>query len=227
MCIYLGRTTTLDDFDVNAVNRTAVASSSSKSVSKIMTPPFFVETKWDGERFQVHYDGSQLKYMSKQGHDFTRYLDITFSPRFRPQIQGCVRSFIIDGEMMAWNKKYKYFTQKGSDVDVKKLRLDNPNHCPCYVAFDVLFYNGEILIEKPLQQRFRILKTILKPIEGAVVVPEPQILETRQQVEAAFNNAIDNLEEGLVVKAIDSEYVPGKRILSWRKLKPEVIMRFY
>lgn len=125
---------------------------------------------------------------------------------------------------MAWHKRNKMFTQKGSDVDVKTLLPTNKNHAPVYVAFDVLFYNGDSLVNKPLRERSAILKNILDPREGAVLVPENKVIETRgrEQVEEALNKAIDDLEEGLVIKSADSLYAPGKRITAWRKVKPEV-----
>lgn len=94
-------------------------------------------SQWDGERFQIHYDGRALKYISKQGHDYSLKFNVTLTPRLAPQIKLGARSFILDGEMMAWDKRNKGFTQKGADIDVKNFRPDNLNHCPTYVAFDV------------------------------------------------------------------------------------------
>lgn len=155
-------------------------------------------------------------------HDFTTQFNLTLTPKLEAQIKKSAKSFIIDGEMMAWNKKYNLFTQKGAEIDVKRLRPDNPNHVPVFVAFDVLYYNGEMTINVPLNQRYPILKKILTPKDDVVIIAEQKVVNTKEEVELALNSAIDNLEEGLIVKAYDSVYEPGVRGLSWRKIKPEV-----
>lgn len=83
-------------------------------------------------------------------------------------------------------------------------------------------FNDVTLINKPLHERYATLEKILNPKESVVYVPKQNIVNTREQVEDALNKAIDESEEGLVVKAIDSVYEPGKRGPSWRKIKPEV-----
>lgn len=37
-----------------------------------------------------------------------------------------------------------------------------------------------------------------------------------------LNKAIDDREEGVVIKRIDSQYAPGKRTAGWYKIKPDV-----
>lgn len=44
----------------------------------------------------------------------------------------------------------------------------------------------------------------------------------REEVLAALNDAIDNREEGIVVKDSNSIYKPNARREGWIKIKPEV-----
>jgi ATP-dependent DNA ligase I len=210
--------------DENPDDKPKDKKSSSKKIKQVFlpNPPFIVETKWDGERFHIHYDGTRFKFFSKKGFDYAKNFDQTLTPRLKPLIRSGVKSFVVDGEMMAWHKRNKTFTQKGSEIDVKRMNANNQNHCPCFVAFDVLYYNGEILTEKPLSVRSKVLRQILQPKEEVLLLPEQKLMSDKEEVMEALNEAIDNLEEGLIVKATDSKYEPGERPVTWIKIKPEV-----
>src|SRR5207237_5096551 len=81
--------------------------------------PFLIETKWDGERFQIHYELDEstgletFKYFSRNGYDYTQQFGETLTPRLKEQFVQSpkVKSFILDGEMMAWNYARQAFTQ--------------------------------------------------------------------------------------------------------------------
>lgn len=80
---------------------------------------YFIEMKFDGERFQIHMKDNKFKYFSRNGFDFTpnfgesynseglltKYLEDALDPK--------VHSFIVDGEMMGWHKTNKVFGSKG------------------------------------------------------------------------------------------------------------------
>ncbi|CAL8118040.1 unnamed protein product [Orchesella dallaii] len=211
----------LNDNDSNGA--TTSKKSTKKDFVSLPPPPFYVETKWDGERFQIHYDGTNFKYLSRRAFDFTRKFDETLTPRLRPMISGTVRSFVMDGEMMAYNKKYKLFTTKGYNIDVKTMNKDNPNHCPVFVAFDLVYFNGDTLIKVPLRERREKLKTVFKVKEDVIRLSEFKTMNSKEQVIETLNNAIDDGEEGLIVKDMNSTYEPGKRGLAWLKIKPEYL----
>lgn len=200
----------------------AQKSTSKKDVVRLPPPPFYVETKWDGERFQIHYDAGQFKYFSRRGFDFSHKFNETLTPALRPTIAPGVKSFIIDGEMMAYNKKYRIFTQKGYNIDVKTMNKDNPTHCPVFVAFDLVYYNGTVLLKTPLQQRREKLVKVFHPKEDAIRLSEVKTMNTKEQVVDCLNSAIDDGEEGLIAKDLSSTYEPAQRLVTWLKIKPEV-----
>lgn len=185
-------------------------------------PPFYVETKWDGERFQIHFDGSQLKYFSRRAFDFTHKFDETLTKKLLLQIKPGVHSFILDGEMMAFHLKHQMFTLKGHNIDVKTINKDNQNHCPVFVAFDLVYYNGIVLTKVPLRDRLDKLKAVFEAKEDVIRLSEVKMLNTKEEVIEKLNSAIDDGEEGLIVKDMNSHYEPGKRLVTWLKIKPEV-----
>ncbi|CAG7733646.1 unnamed protein product, partial [Allacma fusca] len=218
---------------LNSMEATPKPKSSRIEPVTLPSPPFLLETKWDGERFQIHYDSSQppnncFRYFSRNGYDFTSNFNLTLTPRLKQCIKSC-ESFIVDGEMMAWKKSSGTFTQKGSNIDVKKMRPDNPNHCPAFVAYDIVYFNGESLLKRPLKSRMEILMKqtlVLEPKDGTVYLSEQRIAQSKEQVMEALNEAVDDLQEGLVVKDLQSSYEIGKRQNSWLKIKPEFFSEY-
>lgn len=79
---------------------------------------YFVETKFDGERFQLHMKNEQFKYFSRNGFDYTNELGENYnSGSLTPYLKNVfcddLKSIILDGEMMLWHKKKKIFGSKG------------------------------------------------------------------------------------------------------------------
>ena len=58
--------------------------------------------------------------------------------------------------------------------------------------------------------------------EGLIHLSEQRKIESKEKVIEVLNEAINQLEEGLVVKELSSKYVLGRRHKSWLKIKPEV-----
>ena len=205
-----------------------------KEAITIPPSPFTIETKWDGERFQIHYqrDPSSgrdiFKYFSRGGFDFTASFTETLTPRLRARFvnSSSIESFILDGEMMAWNYAKQCYTQKGLSIDVKRMTTDNTNHCPTFVAYDVVYYNGQVLTDFPLKRRMEILEQIMIPKESVYDISPKKLGNTMEDVWKALDEAIMNCEEGIVIKDIESTYQPGKRFACWLKLKPEVYTVF-
>jgi DNA ligase-1 len=83
----------------------------------------------------------------------------------------------------------------------------------------LLFENGELLLGLPLSlRRGRLRKIFAQPAEG-IALAEAELCKTAEQAAAEFRGALAAGHEGIVAKAIDSLYTPGRRGGSWRKLK--------
>lgn len=79
---------------------------------------FIVEKKFDGERFQIHMKDGLFKYFSRNGFDYTKTYGKSLSEGFyTPSLAGVfkrkIKSVILDGEMMGYNKRTKEFGSKG------------------------------------------------------------------------------------------------------------------
>jgi len=188
---------------------------------------FYVETKYDGERSQLHKKGNKYMYFSRNCFDFTSNFGGTpnsgiFTPYVHNQFLPHVDEIILDGEMVAWSKKHNTIVSKGEHVDVKNLREDGDCQV-CLCIFDILYLNGQVLTNLPLNLRLEKIKSVIRQKEGRVIITERSIVNNKEDVIKALNEAIDDREEGVVLKDPDSVYRPAARKGGWIKVKPEYV----
>ncbi|KAJ7449621.1 DNA ligase IV [Mycena latifolia] len=178
---------------------------------------FIIEEKLDGERMQLHKRGNEYFYCSRKGKDYTYlygkhlatgsltpYIDKAFDPR--------VEDIILDGEMLVWDpvsqRNLPFGTLKTAALDAK---ADEKN---LVKVFDLLYLNGQSLIEKSTSTRKKNMRACLKEIKGRIEFA----------VEYRGRTAKDVMEargEGLVIKHPASQYVLNGRNMDWIKVKPE------
>jgi DNA ligase-1 len=83
--------------------------------------------------------------------------------------------------------------------------------------FDILYYDGESLIDTPFRTRRTCLeKAVTRFIAPQVRSDRPDLLEE------FYHQALDAGHEGIMVKDLESRYTPGVRGKAWIKVKPEV-----
>ncbi|XP_071535419.1 DNA ligase 4 [Panulirus ornatus] len=188
---------------------------------------FYAETKFDGERSQIHKKGNVYKYFSRNGFDFTSNFggdkdSGLFTPHLHPLFPPHVKEAILDGEMVGWSKTHNAIVSKGEHMDVKNLKEGGDWHV-CFCVFDIIYLNGKVLTNLPLSQRLEKLETVLKPQEGRVMFSPKAQVKSKEDVVKILNKAIDNREEGVVLKDPDSVYRPAARKAGWIKVKPEYV----
>ncbi|XP_076808951.1 DNA ligase 4-like isoform X1 [Clavelina lepadiformis] len=198
-----------------------------EEIEKLMDyKPFLIEIKYDGERSQVHKDGKQYKYFSRNGKEYsTVFGETPYKGTITPYIHDCfsaeVQSCILDGEMMGYHSEMKIFMQKGAQFDIKHVTEDSELQ-PCLVVFDLLYLNGKRLTSLSQTERHEKLRSVINPVEGRLQFSEDKQASLNQDVVRYLNDAIDRREEGIIVKHPEAKYAPNKRKGSgWLKIKPE------
>ncbi len=174
----------------------------------------WLEDKYDGVRCQLHKVGSRVTLYSRDLKDITStFHDVADNAR---ALSGDV---ILDGEILA---------MRGEEVlpfaDLQK-RLGRREHdlfmreeVPIqFVAFDLLWLNGETALNDPLHARRAKLEKLPLPTG----LRRARITQARSadEIESAFSAARASNNEGLMAKAPESIYSPGRRGLAWLKLK--------
>ncbi|XP_016845791.1 DNA ligase 4 isoform X1 [Nasonia vitripennis] len=179
---------------------------------------YYLQTKFDGERSQIHFKAGCFKYFTRKGYDITQNASYGETPEsggflssnIAPQLHESCRSVILDGEMMGWHKERKTLGTKALNYDVKKLS-ENSKHQPCFVAYDILMYNDEPLLDKPYIERLAYLRGAFSEKEGVIMLCDTQTVSELDKLVEIFNLALDNEEEGIVVKRSDALYRPNVR----------------
>lgn len=187
----------------------------------------YLETKMDGERFQLHYTNNKFKYISRNGTDYTESFGRTYDHGILTrQLQGLLplslRSVILDGEMMVWDTEQRRYREKSENTDVKHLKPEC-NWRPCFVVYDLLYFNGESLLNMAYVQRVYKLKKLLKEKEGIMHIMKGYKISSLDHFNVLFQRMLDSNCEGIVLKKQNSIYSPGVRVGGgWYKDKADV-----
>lgn len=188
---------------------------------------FYIETKLDGERMQLHRDGELYEYFSRNGFRYTEQFGASpgegaLTPFIHGAFRADVRVCILDGEMMAYSPATQSFLQKGARFDIKRM-VEDSDLQTCFCVFDVLMVNDRKLGQETLSKRYEILGGVFTPVPGRLEIVPRALAQTKREVVDALNEAIDNREEGIMVKYPLSTYKPDKRGEGWLKIKPEYV----
>jgi DNA ligase 1 len=175
-----------------------------------------VEDKFDGIRAQVHKRGSQVEI-------YSRTLDrVTEFPELLEAIRGITGDFVLDGEIIGWREgRASPFTELQQRLGRKQIDLFTSAQVPVsFVAFDLLLLEGRSLLDSPLSERRLLLERLSAQAKQPTLrFPRAQLCHTVEEIENRFLLALDTGNEGLLAKAPESPYVPGRRGQFWMKLK--------
>ncbi len=209
-------------------------------------PNALVEDKYDGIRAQAHCSGERVRIFSRTRDDITESF-----PELPDALSGLPQEAILDGEIVAWDSKSEParampFSALQQRLGRKKVSDDLIREVPvAYLAFDVLYAGGEVLMERPLKERSVVLERLLaektampsrlragqgrlqfEPVEesaGPSVIRAPVFgASSAEELDRLFDAAQARGNEGLMIKDPESSYAPGRRGKAWLKLKREL-----
>jgi DNA ligase-1 len=143
-----------------------------------------VEDKYDGIRAQAHVSEGEVKFFSRTRDEITESF-----PELPGALAGLPQDAILDGEIVAWEYPESAFAaaevvdeqpSEAAEAKAAKLGRARPfsvlqqrlgrkkvsermlREVPvAYLAFDVLYAGGELLIDRPLRERARVLNELL------------------------------------------------------------------
>ena len=164
---------------------------------------FVFEVKYDGYRALAALSGGQLAVKSRNQLDFSARFP--FLARAFESI--VVASAVIDGEIIA-------SSPDSGGTSGAFQSMGDPHATHRFVAFDLLWLDGEDLRERPLEQRRELLESVLANAKPPLVLAERVPGPTAE----AMTVAAKERWEGLIAKRRGSAYV-GKRSTDWLKLK--------
>lgn len=110
-------------------------------------------------------------------------------------------------------------SKKNVTSDDLKIRL-------CIYAFDLLYINGEPLINQDFVHRRSILHDKFSPVHGELHFAEHKDAHEFEEIEEFLAESVKNCCEGLMVKTLEGDkatYEPDKRSFNWLKLKKDYL----
>lgn len=162
-------------------------------------PGFLFEVKWDGHRALLERDGAGAVHLwGRSGRD----LGLGLPALTRSLAEELHTPCLLDGEIVALNE--------GTSDRARLTRRQEPI---VYVAFDLLRWREENLLELPLRER---RARLADRVPGA-----DRLLRSEGVVGSghAYFQAIRTLGlEGMMAKDLRSPYRPGTRTCAWLKV---------
>ena len=195
---------------------------------------FYAEDKLDGIRAQVHKSGGTGH--AARVHVYTRTMDRQ-DESFPDVVEAVAQlpgEFLLDGEIVPYRDgvvlPFAHIQKRlGRKVLTQKILRDNP---AAFIAFDVLYRDGQLLMDCPLRVRREALLALCGGDErvtdgnGKIEGCAPKLLfsqvtqvQTAQDITAHFQAARERRNEGTVLKDPESCYSPGRRGKMWLKIK--------
>lgn len=176
---------------------------------------YAAEYKVDGVRVQVHIGDESIKIYSRRLNEITQSI-----PDIVEQIERNVKKCraVLDGEVVAVDSMgrplpfqilLRRFRRIRGIEEVKNIALK-------LYLFDILYLNGEELIDLSYSERWSRLETIASP---DILIPR-KIVYSEKDVRKFLDSAIKDGHEGIMLKKLDGRYRPGRREKLWLKIKP-------
>ena len=181
-------------------------------------PAPWAEDKYDGIRAQLHTGEGRVEIFTRDLHSATgQFADLARAAR------TLADRVILDGEILAFSegRRLTFFDlQKRLGRKTEDDLFLGVSDVPVvFRAFDLLWENGESLLRTPLAERRARLEALALPT-GMEIAPR-HAFAGEADLEALFSAARARDNEGLIVKDPGGLYTPGRRGLSWLKLKKE------
>ncbi len=208
---------------------------------------FTCEYKYDGERAQIHFvaHDSETDYattvapsagksdrgisniFSRNSEDLSKkYPDIL--AKLPTWVKNGTKSFVLDCETVAWDVEKKHvlpfqqlMTRKRKDVKVEDVKVK-----VCVFAFDLLFLNGDALVNKTFRERRDLMYNAFDEVEGEFAFAKYGNTREIDEIQTLLDDSISASCEGLMVKMLDgveSHYEPSRRSQNWLKVKKDYL----
>jgi DNA ligase-3 len=194
------------------------------SPAKVYSKPFvkliklWAEIKLDGERLQLHWTKDKQCFFSRSSKPKALDKIEGILDHLATAFQG-IESVVLDGEILLIDSRTSEFLPFVTMGKHKKAGFSHAKQC--FVIFDILYLNGESLLHLPLVERRKIIEDRIKPVKHRILFSQIHEVSNPDQLRTVMERCIDDGLEGLVMKALNGPYSPGKR--HWMKMKKDYL----
>ena len=179
--------------------------------------PAAVDFKYDGLRAQIHLKNGEAKIFTRRLENVTeQFPDVKAYVEENIDAENCIIDSEIvgvrDGEVIPFQQLSKRIKRK---YEIEKLR----NQIPVEVRPFDLIYIEESLMSRPYKERWNELESIVETNENLKLV-DRTVTSSEEEVNEMQQESLSQDHEGVMMKSLDAEYKPGKRVGYMVKLKP-------
>ncbi|HZD60621.1 MAG TPA: ATP-dependent DNA ligase [Anaerolineae bacterium] len=180
------------------------------------------EYKYDGERVQIHKQGSEVTLFSRRIENITKqYPDVVELAKDTIRADTA----IIEAEIVALdpetgeNRPFQELMRRRRKYGIEEMAKEFP---ASIFYFDCIYADGRDLTKLSFPERRKVLGQIVKAIDRARFV-EFSIVDSVNGLEEFFEKAVQQGTEGVICKAVGPEsiYQAGSRGWLWIKYKRE------
>jgi bifunctional non-homologous end joining protein LigD len=170
------------------------------------------QIKWDGVRMLTYFDGNEVRLINRRLNDRTMQY-----PEIADISSYCkAKSVILDGEIIALKDGKPSFHEI-----MRRDGVRNSKNIPqllktvpvVYMIFDILFHDGQWVVDQPLQQRQQLLSSVVSTSEVIQLVPNHTDPASLYAVMKQHDM------EGIVIKDLNSKYQLNGKDKRWMKKK--------
>jgi len=136
---------------------------------------------------------------------------------------------ILDGELMEWDPNKNRWLSRHDLMKWSQAKKPGSDENVRVFVFDILYYNGEDLHNKPLSERLKVLKEVSKKFKKHFVLCPGFDIKTKEQLVKKFNYLKHHLGsyrlgglngiDGLMIKAYSGVYELDGKTMTWVKAK--------
>ncbi|MEK6895211.1 MAG: ATP-dependent DNA ligase [Nanoarchaeota archaeon] len=189
---------------------------------KALGTPLAVEYKYDGFRMVIHKKGDKITLFTRRLENVTKQF-----PEVQEYIKKYVtgKSFILDSEAVGYDKKtkeYQSFQHISQRIrrkyDIEKMQAELPIELN---IFDILYYDGKSTINEPFKKRSEIVRKIVHSQPYKIITSKQIITSDIKKAKEFYKKALNDNQEGVMLKNLEAPYKPGRRVGYMLKIKPE------
>ena len=171
------------------------------------------ELKMDGIRVLAYIEDHQVDLRNKRNLKLSQKF-----PEMKDLGKYVQKDCVLDGELYYYDHgciDFSKIQRRALLHDPFKIQMESHQNPAVFTAFDILYYDSEYVMDRPLMERKKILEKCIKK-ENAHFSRSRYI---HKEGCLLYEKTKEKELEGIVAKKMDSLYKSGKRTRNWIKIK--------
>ncbi|MBT3416773.1 ATP-dependent DNA ligase [Candidatus Woesearchaeota archaeon] len=183
--------------------------------------PALIEDKLDGFRLQIHKKGDEISLFTRRLENITNQFK-EILPIIRSNVK--LKNTILDSELVGYDpktKKHLPFQNISQRIRRKYNISEVAEKLPVEIqVFDILNEEGKSLLNLDQEKRRKILEKSIKSEKTKITITKKLVTNSKKEMNEFYKRSLGEGNEGIMIKSLESKYVPGRRVGGWVKLKP-------